>query len=274
MPNFNPQYLYPDGTALSASGHTGNLAAATPEQGIYTLYNGSLDTNNINISSITSDFIMLSENVAFGKYSWRSPKIVYDNGIGGAADGDPTPCGIGVRFYLPCNVKALRLDFSIFASACRARRFKRSDMTGNDKFQWSETNALELYMQPFLDGVALGGRKIVFPKCMAAGTTTTGGAGANNHITSLEHRVAQQYRNSYVQALSGNAQLAAGIHTFEIRVRIESPGQGGFLLEGDQGLGNRLGAFTKAEQFSSAIHQRLTFGSGCITMRAIGLKSP
>lgn len=272
MPNFDPQYTYGAG-AISASGHTGNLTSTTPEEGIYTLYNGTLDSDNIDITSISSDFVMLSENALFTKYSWKSTKIIYDDTLGGTTDAAPSPCGLGIRFKLPCTVSAIRLDFSIFASACRAKKIRRNNASADpQRYQWTEQNALDLYMETYLDGTALGGRKVTFPKSLTMGTTTTAAPftqGTVNHLTSVEHRTAQQYRCSHVAQ-----DLAAGLHTFEIRVKLESPGRGAFLLTGGSTVGRTLGQFPKSTGFDAVMHQRLTFGAGCITMRAIGLNQP
>jgi hypothetical protein len=231
------------------------------------------------VSNIPAEFVMLSESALFAKYSWRSPIIIYDDGIGGADDADPTPCGIGVRFKLPCVVDSVRLDYSFFASACRAHKIRRANSTQDpDRYQWVDKAALEMYIEPFLDGVALPAKKIYFPKSMKIGVTTSPSViGTDNHITSHEHRTAQQYRNFHV--VTG---MTAGLHTFEIRVRIESPGDktvtgsgnGRFVLEDNDKLGRKAGALPKSQGFSAIVHQRLTFGSGCVTMRAIGLNQP
>jgi len=274
VPNFDPQYTYgASPPELSASGHAGNLGSTTPQQGLYTLYNGSLDANNINITNIGHELVMFSENVIFHKHSWRSPVIVYDDTIGGEADAAASPCGVGLRFFLPCQVDAVRLDFSVFMSACRAARLRRTNNTGStEKYTWSLNKALELFVQPFLDGVALAGKKIQFPRTLNTGITTTLLAsitpGNANHITSLEHRTAQQYRNSHV--VRG---MAAGLHTFELRVRLESPGAV-FTLEDDARVGSILGTFGKEENLGAVVHQRLTFGAGCVTVRAMGLTQP
>tara|TARA_R100000654_G_scaffold2744_7_gene10035 strand:- start:3128 stop:3949 length:822 start_codon:yes stop_codon:yes gene_type:complete len=273
VPNFDPQYTYgASPPELSASGHANNLGATTPQQGLYTLYNGSLDSNNINIANISHNLVMFSENVIFHKHSWRSPIIVYDDTIGGEADAAASPCGVGVRFFLPCQMDAVRLDFSVFMSACRAAKLRRANSSGTpDKYAWSLNNSLQLFVQPFLDGSALAGKKIQFPRTLNAGVTTSlasASPGQVNHVTSLEQRTAQQYRNSHV--ITG---MAAGLHTFELRVRLESPGAV-FTLEGDARVGSVLGTFGKEESIGAVVHQRLTFGAGCVTVRAMGLNQP
>jgi len=271
MPNFDPQYTYA-AAAISASGHTGNLTSNPPERGLYTLYNGSLDSNNLNIASFGSSELQLSEYAAFDKYDWSGPRTIYDNTIGGSDTNAGSPCGLGLRFMLPSQADVVRLDVCTFVSAARAVKVKRQGVA--QAFVTTQ-KALELKIVPFLDGAAIAGTTYKLPQSLFAGHTTTtfthvGGLqrGLDNHISSFEHRYSQQYRNSYVVQ-----NLAKGIHTFELRVIMESPGAL-FTLEGDTRVGLALGALFKNDAFGAVVHQRLTFGSGCITMRALGLNSP
>ena len=268
MPNFDPQYTYATG-AISASLHAGNLTSNPPERGLYTLYNGSLDSNNLNIASFGSSELQLSEYAVFDKYDWSGPRIIYDNTIGGSDDNAGSPCGLGLRFMLPSQADVVRLDVCTFICAARAIKVKRQ----NPNQAFTDTQkALELKIVPFLDGAAIAGTTYKLPQSLFAGHTTSPTAsnqrGLDNHISSFEHRYSQQYRNSYVIQ-----NLAKGLHTFELRVIMESPGAL-FTLEGDTRIGLVLGSLVKNDAFGAVVHQRLTFGSGCITMRALGLNSP
>ena len=271
MPNLDPQYLYPDG-AISASGHAGNLASSTPEHGLYTLYNGVLDSNNLGTFDFDEEALQLNEIAAFDRYTWDYPIVVYDDTVGGPDDGEGSPCGIGLRFYLPCDVDALRIDFSAFVSNARTVKLKRAEPGEGEEYGAFDIvqKALEMKIVPFFDGSALSERTFKLPQTFFLGTSAglTSNFGNRNHVTTMEHRHSQQYRNSYVVT-----SLAKGIHRFELRVIMESPGAL-FTLENDERIGMQLGGIDKAEGFAAVGHQRLTFGYGCITMRAIGLNQP
>lgn len=267
MPLLDPQYLYPNG-AISASGHAGNLASSTAEYGLYTLYNGSLDSNNLALANFTTTEMQLSEFAAFDRHSWAGPWTVYDDTIGGPDDATGSPCGLGLRFFLPSEMDTVRLDFSTFISNARAVRLNRSDVT--TAFTGAQTS-LEMKIVPFFDGAPLTDKTFKLPQNFYLGITASPPvtAGAANHATILEHRYAQQYRNSYVLT-----NVAKGAHSFELRVIIESPGARFTFEAANDKVGLNIGDFAKDEGFGAVGHQRLTFGCGCITMRAIGLNQP
>lgn len=273
MPDYDPQYDYADG-ALSASGHTGNLFDATnPEQGLYTLYNGYLDANNIDgAAAFTQDHFQLSELAHFSRFAWNSSQVIYDETVGGMADDDPVPCGLGLRYHLPSQADVVRIDYSFFAHGSRAHLLHRTDartLSGGfpvpqaDRNDWTRDAGLELYMDVYVDGTVQEGHKIKIPLNTYLGTSDQESAysGNSNHLTSYEHLTAQQYSGTIIIE-----DQAAGHHELQFRVRLENPA-GSF----EKVVGKKLGFISRANGMSVRLHQRLTVGNGQVIMIAKGL---
>lgn len=262
MTTVNLQHQYIGSTTSSASAHSGNLFDKdNPEYGLFSSVNGNLSAANI-ATDLTKDNVVVSEYMFVDRYAWQDNVVVYDDTLGGRdTDEELRSIAVGLSFYLPCRVEQLRIDYNFFLTAARPAKLTR---TTSSATSFTQVSVLAAFIQPTFDGTAIAGSKIPLAKSLLgseAFSLASGTFGSANHLTSLEHLTANNISGSYVRGSTG-----AGRHVLEFKVYLENA-SGGMDLD----FGETLGRVSKEHAISARMHQRLTLGTGCVTVRALGL---
>lgn len=269
MTTVAPTYTYPDGSSLSATGHANNMYSATPQQGLYSSVNGELDfTHNFN-GVVKRHNFQMSEMLYFDQYKWERPITVFADTGGGSnlQEEDAAATIVGLRVSLPAQAESLRIGYSFFLSASRARVVKRSDSTGINKHKWETDANLEARLMVFWNGAEIPGLRIPLPKTLWGGKTTGASRpGFQNHLSTFEHLTAQQHTGSFV--IVGENKL---VHELQFKVFLENPANND---EFTHVFGKKLGVVGKEQNLSLKLSQRLTFGTGQVNVVAKGLKTP
>lgn len=276
MPTVAPQYAFPLGSAVDATGHNGNMYSSTPEHGIMSVVNGHLElpeeggavtTDNFELA-LKREHFQMDEHLFVDRYTWEAPVTIYDDTAGGTASEDEAaPSMVGLRFRVPAYCETLRIDYSFFLSAARAVTVERDNNDGQTPLLWNnQTGILEAHIGVFLNGTEYEAMRIYLPATQMHGEALNvlpANTGDRNHVTSYEHLTAQQYSDGLILH-----NVAPGTKTLQFRVRLENPA-GAFTKV----VGIRLGLVEKKEAFTFRLHQRSTFGCGSVTVVGKGLSN-
>lgn len=288
MPEVVLTHNYPNGSALSASGHADNLYSDTPEEGLFSVLDGYLSGvgaggNFASGFSHGPEHVAPGEAVIVGGEAARRTLRAYNATITGEDEDEVVCIGFGRRIRLPWQPAFLRVSYSFHASAWRVVAMEQTYNSGAGvgqnlgNFDWQRTKGCNLYLDVYFNGVRMDGHRIKLGSTAHVEDVSIGDAGSllkegstGARITTYEDVRSHSHAGRFiVPGGTSGATARAGLNTVEFRVWIDTPRGAEWKGVTNDPYPLRIRQGAHLSKCTVSLHPRLTLGQRSITYTAV-----